>query len=240
MCFGRAGIGDVKGLSLGLGLSSQPVRAAAGGGGGPSFVSATGYVTGTSDVGSWTPFTGLDLSNCDMAVFILSRDGGVLTTGDTTASSGWARLNYSTSSGGAITSAIFYKVAPTASEELAITFDAAGEQASGILIRANGVDAAESAGDQGDSTNAAPPTLEEFDPPLDALAIAAATWDSVITASAGPSGYSNLTTQAASGVLGASTAIATKLIPALVAETPGAFTSDTEQWVAWTIALYLA
>lgn len=204
----------------------------------PTFVSATGYETGIVTVASWTPFTGLDLSNCDLAVFILSRDGGVLSSGDSTASSGW-QVNEDATSGGEVTSTVFYKVDPTASEELAITFDALGEQASGILVRVNGANTfASSSPATGSSTNADPAILEEFDPPVSALVIAVASWDNVITPSAAPSGYGNLTTQAASGAFGASTAIATKTIAALVSEDPAAFTSGAEQWAAWALGCY--
>jgi hypothetical protein len=236
--FGFTGLGGVNatpaGLSVPGGSPPPPPPPPA-----PTFVSSTAYVTAAANAANWTPFSALDLSNCAMAVFVVAVDGG---TGNvTTASSGWLGIG-TVMAGVIVKSNIFYKVGPTASETLLIDFDdtdATTEQGSGILIRLNGANSiiTGSTSNGIGSTNADPPS-KDAGAVRNHFWIAAAAWDGIITASAAPSTYTNLATQAASGASGASSAIATKSIDSSQVEDPGAFTSTTEQWIAWTIATY--
>jgi len=210
----------------------------------PTFVSATPYVTGTSDATTWTPFTGLDMSDCAMAIVVIAKDGtgnGEITVA-AGSTAGWTAFGTTQTSTAAVASRLFYRLAPTSSETLVIDWGSGSEtqQGSCIMVRLNGADTISSAGvATGSSIDANPPsrnsgTVRNY------LWLAGAAWDAIITPSAGPSTYDNFTVQAASGANGASCAIATKSIDASQTEDPGAFTSDTEQWVAWTIPVYKA
>lgn len=204
------------------------------GGPNPTHVSSTGFASPASNATSWTPFTALDLSNCNLAVLVISSDG---TPTLTTSSSGWVKLGQ-TSASASPTTAIFYKLSPTASETFALA-SSGSEQYSAVLVRVNnttnisgtGVGAAASA-------NADPPS-HNAGAARNHLWIAVGGWDDIITASGAPSGYSNLTTATAAGASGASSAAATKFLNAQT-EDPGGFTSASETWVTYTLSIWNA
>jgi len=90
----------------------------------------------------------------------------------------------------------------------------------------------------GSSGNSDPPILAIADGLAhDALWITSRSGDSTIVASAAPSGYANLQSRSAGGTTGASTNTAERNLNAS-AEDPGNFTSNFEQWVCWTLAIY--
>lgn len=118
------------------------------------------------------------------------------------------------------------------------------EQASWITYRISAANCIDCTSSNGNSTNSDPPnhtlTADETSPPPDVLWLASRHGDSTTTASAAPSGYSSLQTQAASGTGGASTNVAEKSVSGDYEEDPGTFTSNTEQWVCFTVAVYNA
>ncbi len=204
----------------------------------PSFVSATGYNGPNSNLNSWTPFTALDLSDCSIALFCFSSDAGTNPVVDGASTAGWTKYSH-TGGGTSVTGALFYKIAPTSSETLVISTSPVNETFSGILVRA-----ANAANLSATSTHTNTTASANADPPShdagavrDHLWIAFGSWDdisAVAAPTAAPSGYGNLTTRTGFGV---SSGIATKELNAQT-EDPGAFTSASEQWVTYTIALY--
>lgn len=204
------------------------------GGPNPTYVSSTGFVGSTSNATSWTPFSALDLSNCNLAVLIVSSDGGPTLT---TASSGWVKLNQ-TNATTTPAAVVFYKLSPTSSETFLLA-STATEQYSAVLVRVNNATNISGTGlGASASANANPPS-HNAGAGRNHLWIAAGSWDDIITASAAPAGYSNLTTAVAAGTAGASTAVATKFLNAQT-EDPGAFTSASETWVAYTLSIWNA
>jgi hypothetical protein len=111
------------------------------------------------------------------------------------------------------------------------------EQCSHFAIRISGhASAVAFASAGGNSTNADPPNVAITGAAQDVLFIAASCQDAQVVASAAPAGYSNLNTKTATNLAGASISIADKTANAS-SDNPGAFTSTTEQWVAWSLAI---
>lgn len=200
----------------------------------PTFLSATGYTGPASDATSWTPFTGLDISNCQMAVFVCSVDSNPTLS---TASSGWNAL--ASNAGLSVTQRVFYKVSPTASETLAIAASVGSQQFSGVLIRIlNGANIS------GTFSNSGNTAAADIDPPSHNagasrphLWIACGSWDGVVVASVEPSGFINLSSAASSGANGAGTSIATRE-ETIQTKDPGVFTSASEQYGVGTLAVW--
>lgn len=92
----------------------------------------------------------------------------------------------------------------------------------------------------GSSTNSNPGILGPVGTAGDYLVIASRHGDSTVVATAAPSGYTNLLTQAAGGTAGASTntAIKTRTMAAGDSEDPAVFTSASEQWACWTVGIF--
>lgn len=152
-----------------------------------------------------------------------------------TASAGWDKLgqaSYSTT----VTGAVFWKVA-TGSDALTVT-TSASEIATAIVYRLSAGWGLVGASANGSSVNADPPPLTPAGGAGDYLWLAGHCSDSTVVASAAPSGYGSLTTRVAASTGGASISAATKAATT-ASENPGAFTTASEQWVAWTLAVAL-
>lgn len=115
--------------------------------------------------------------------------------------------------------------------------DGVGQQASAITFRVSGHGSyAAVASAIGNSTNGDPPNGAISGSAQDCLFLAALCTDAQVVASAAPASYGNLTTKAATNANGASVSVADRNLNA-ASDNPGAFTSTTEQWVAFTIAI---
>ncbi len=163
----------------------------------------------------------------DLLIIVFSTDGVAditITAGD------WIELSQAQGSG--VSSGIFYKFA-TGSDTATVA--TGSEQTSHIVYRISGASMPYIAQTTGNSTNSDPPNLDTGTS-RNYLWLATATHDSTVVASAAPTNYSNLHTQAAAGTGGASTSTAERAATAS-SENPGTFTSNTEQWVSFTIAI---
>lgn len=163
----------------------------------------------------------------DLLIIVFSTDG----TADVSITAGdWIKLDQETGTG--VSSAVFYKFA-AGSDTATVT--TGSEQTSHIVFRISGASVPYIAQANGDSTNTNPPDLDTGTS-RNYLWIATATHDSTVVASAAPTNYATLTTQAAAGTAGASTSTAERSLTAS-SENPGTFTSSTEQWTSFTIAV---
>lgn len=174
----------------------------------------------------------------DMLVVVVAIDNATVPIVDHAYSGGqWLILGAAVSSS-AVTGILLAKIAEGGgADALRLQLDTI-EDGSAMCIRVTGHGSAIfSALTQASSTNADPPNVSITGSAQDLLLITAACWDSNITASAAPSGYGNLTSQASGGVSGASVGVADRAASASTGENPGAFTSSTEQWVAFSIAI---
>jgi hypothetical protein len=115
--------------------------------------------------------------------------------------------------------------------------DGSPQQASAITFRISGHGSyASVASAIGNSTNGDPPNVAITGSAQDCLFIAALCTDAQVIASAAPSSYGNLTTKTATNAAGASVSVADRNLNA-TSDNPGTFTSATEQWVAFSIAI---
>lgn len=137
---------------------------------------------------------------------------------------------------GTITSAIYWKIAE-GSDNLTIAHATTGKTASWVTYCVSGATGVSAIASTGNSTNSDPPNYATGLLDRNVLWIAAASRDSNVIASAAPSGYSSLVQIQAADVNGVSTDTA-YLATTSSTENPGTFTSTTEQWVAWTIAVF--
>ncbi|MFZ1721029.1 MAG: hypothetical protein WAU07_00835, partial [Microgenomates group bacterium] len=165
----------------------------------------------------------------DLLVIVFSTDGIAdvsIVAGD------WIKLDQEHEATNQITAAIFYKFA-TGSDTA--TVSTGSEQTSHIVYRISGASAPYVAQANGNSTNSNPANLDTG-VSRNYLWLATASHDSTVVASVAPTNFSNLHTQAAAGVNGASTSTAERALTAS-SEDPGTFTSSTEQWVSFTLAI---
>jgi hypothetical protein len=137
--------------------------------------------------------------------------------------------------GFSLASVVHWKVA-AGSDALTLISESL-EQCSHFAIRISGhASAVALASASGNSTNADPPNVAITGSAQDVLFIAASCQDAQVVATVAPAGYGNLTTKAATNAAGASISIADKTANA-TADNPGVFTTTTEQWIAWAIAI---
>jgi hypothetical protein len=166
----------------------------------------------------------------DLLLIVFSSDGAVRDC--SISSGGWVKLDEA-QNGTTVTGAVFYKIAEGADTATVTTSTA--EQSSHVVFRISGAGIPISASANGSSTNSNPPNLNTGIS-KNYLWIASRSGDSTVVATAAPTNYSNLQTQAAAGTSGASTNTAERSLAAS-SEDPGTFTSATEQWVSFTIAI---
>lgn len=118
-----------------------------------------------------------------------------------------------------------------------VAVESPAQQASAITFRISGHGSyAAVAVASGTSTNADPPNVAITGSAQDCLFIAAMCADAQVVASSAPSTYGSLTTRTATTSAGASVSVAEKAVNA-ASDNPGTFTSASEQWVAFTIAI---
>lgn len=166
----------------------------------------------------------------DLLVIVVTSDGSPtisITDG------GWTKLGQASNST-TVTQAIFYKVAE--GNDTAIVTTTASEQASYVIYRIKGSSGiVEGTSANGNSTNSNPPNY-------DAGSTATRLWlatrggDSTVVASAEPSGFSNMQTIIGRTSSGASTNTA-QINHTGSSLDPGTWTSGTEQWVSYTLAI---
>lgn len=166
----------------------------------------------------------------DLLIIVFSCDGGAQRM--SIADEGWIRLDRD-ANGANVASAVFYKFA-TGSDTATVS-TSASEQSSHVVLRISGAGVPYSAKSNGASTNSNPPSLN-MGTSRNHLWVATRSGDSTVVASAAPSSYGNLQTQAAAGTGGASTNTAERSV-AGSSEDPGTFTSANEQWVSFTIGI---
>jgi hypothetical protein len=166
----------------------------------------------------------------DLLLIIFSTDGSVRDC--SISSGGWVRLDEAQNAG-VVTGAVFYKFAEGGDTATVTTSSA--EQSSHVVLRISGGGVPISASANGSSTNSDPPNLDTGNN-KNYLWIVTRSGDSTVVATAAPANYTNLQTQAAAGTGGASTNTAERSLAA-ASENPGTFTSITEQWASFTIAI---
>lgn len=173
----------------------------------------------------------------DLLVVVLAVDNDVRPFVIDGAFSGknWQFIAPVTSSG-LVTGVVYWKVAE-GSDALRIQLGTGAEQSTAECIRITGHGSSVSiASAVGNSTNGDPPNGTISGSAQDVLVIAALCIDAAVVATVAPASYGNLTTQAG-GASGASVSIADRALSAVTSENPGAFTTTTEQWVAFTIII---
>ncbi len=154
----------------------------------------------------------------------------------TTSSTGWTRLNgigHSTF----VSSTVFWKRPGVTLTTLTVNLSIS-EEGSYVVLAVDGASPSEDpylAGIAASGTNTDPPNLTPSGGARDYLWIAARSNESTTVASAAPASFTNLTT-ATGGASGASTATSERELNA-ASLNPGAFTSATEDAIAWTIAI---
>lgn len=216
----------------------------------PSVVARATHVSATSNSTLYAPAPSLPGTAGDLLVAIVSSDGNPTLSAQPTDGNDWTKLGQA-SNGTAVTGAVFFKIAEQANfgtpffDDLAIS-SSGSEQFSSIFLRIAGsnlqIDGAHA---NGSSTNSNPPNLSSATDLLglidgsarDYLWIAARSGDSTVVATAAPASFSQLQTRAAAGTGGASTNTAERALNA-AAQDPGTFTSASEQWVSWTLAVW--
>ena len=173
----------------------------------------------------------------DLVIICFSVDASenpAVTTG-----TNWTRLDYLPSST-ACTGSVFYKVFTVNGPET-VVITTTTEQSSHICFKIRGHNPVTPiiycTSVAGDSTNADPPSHTPGYVTQDYLWIIYCAHDAQVVATACDANFSNLTTQAAAGSAGASTSVADRSYRVGTAYNPGAFTSNTEQCVAFTICI---
>jgi hypothetical protein len=211
----------------------------------PSVVARATHVSATTNSITYsTASATLNGSVGDLLIAVISADGNPTLTAASNAPFGadWTKLGQA-SNGTIATGAVFWKFANTATwgtnADLLNISASASEQFSAVLLRLSGTNLAlAGASANGSSTNSDPPNLAlPGGAAKDALWIATRSGDSTVVATAAPASFANLQSRAAGGTGGASTNTAERLLNASALD-PGTFTSASEQWVSWTLAVH--
>jgi hypothetical protein len=168
----------------------------------------------------------------ELIVVVFSCDGAV----DCTASVGWSRAGQR-SNGTAVTGAVFTKLSASPTADVLTVTTSTMQQASWVVLRVQDAAQVELASSDGSGTNSDPPLLTSPAGSIEHLWIAARCGDARVVATAAPNNFLNLTTATAQGSGGASTNTAEALAWGPSTD-PSAFTSASEQWVCFTLALY--
>lgn len=219
----------------------------------PALVSQTSYVPASSTT-TWTVFSGLDLSDCDLAVVVTLVMGTDRTMGvETGTTAGWAvdagraGLTSNPNTLGRVN--MFSRVAPSASEQLVVrnlpqtgSADSALSNMAAILFRINNANTATWTTANGPNFNSRPvnPPAHNTGAIRDALWIAAMGVNIATLPFAYPAGYSNTIYKAVSSAEEGSIAAAS-LAKNAQTEDPGIFTIPvgfSARWGAGTIACY--
>lgn len=165
----------------------------------------------------------------ELLLIVFSSD----TAPDTRIESGeWVKLDQATNLS-IVHGSIFYKIAQ-GSDTATVTTPSA-EQSTHVVYRISGAGIPYSASANGSSINSNPPNLNTGTT-RNYLWIATRSGDAQVVATVAPFNYTNMQTVTAAGIDGASTNTA-EYTHIDSSEDPGTFTSATEQWVSFTIAI---
>jgi hypothetical protein len=165
----------------------------------------------------------------DLLLVISSQDGSLSSL---TSSTGWKELGEQSNTN-IVSGAIFWKTA-TGGDTLTIT-SAVSVEASYIVYRIRNAGTPSGAVANSSGTNSNPPS-HTTDKVRNYLWIASRSGDSTVVATAVQTGYYGFISQAANTTSGASSNSSHIFLRATTTD-PGTFTSATEQWVSWTIAV---
>jgi hypothetical protein len=163
-------------------------------------------------------------------VVLFSCDGAPTCS---TTSTGWVKVGQASNTT-VVTGAVFEKIA-TGSDALTIN-TTSPEQSSHISARVSNAGTLYATSANGSSTNSNPPSLTPAGGSNDYLWLSTRSGDSTVLATVAPANFSHLQSLAAAGTSGASSNVAERPFTGTVLD-PGTFTSLTEQWVSWTIAI---
>jgi hypothetical protein len=212
----------------------------------PGTPTRTGYqqtVAGTS----WTAFTGVSIPDGSLALFVLALDGGTgsapTLSGLTGADTDWFPVTDRAISGSPITSQVFYwfnDTGASVNKSLAFAYTQS-ELASGILLvipRTTSGLALQVSGTGifANTSNPNPPLLD-IGFTRDVKWIAAVAVDSTVVPTVAPTGFSNLFTQTGVSTASASAATSEQDLAGSSLD-PSTFTSASEQYVVWTLAVW--
>ncbi len=191
--------------------------------------------TSAADTTSHSITMPADVAVGDIILVLFSVDGSPTISVNTGVSGSNWTLGTQASNSTVVKGVYAWKVAE-GSDVLTLT-TSASEQSSHIsyCIKNHG-SAVEGASANGSSTNSNPPSLTPSWGSADNLWIATRHGDSTVLATVPPSNFTSLYSEAASGTSGASTSSAHRKHTNSVLD-PGTFTSSTEQWVSFTIAV---
>lgn len=185
--------------------------------------------------GSWAPSDGDMILHCfGFGVNASLNDGTIFVSGGRN----WAST---------VCGCFYYRIFQTGDTDDTITMSVTGRRAyvtfvirptSGFELHAEFASATASSG------NADPPIVTPSGGTRDYLAVAMAAVDASSTPNltAGPSGYSGVTTSGPSGTVGGGTGVIVgadwKFLTGVSSENPGAFTNTSEQWTASTAMIW--
>jgi hypothetical protein len=189
----------------------------------------------TTNATSYAVTLPASVANGDLLVAVVSSDGNPTLS---TVSSGWSKLNQASNST-VVTGAIFYKWYTSTTVGTLTVNSTASEQYSGIVLQIRGAEVGQiisaPANGSGTNSNPGPITLPST---RDYLFVVTRSGDSTVVATVAPTNYSQLQSRAGGGTTGASTNTAEYSVNKGTQEDPGGFTSNTEQWVCWTLGFY--
>lgn len=170
----------------------------------------------------------------DLLVAIVATDGfPTLAINTGVSGTNWNQLTQATN-GNVVSSQVYWKIAE-GGDALTVTTDAS-EQSSHISYRIGGASTVSGTSANGSSSNSDPPLHTPAGGSKKYLWIATRAGDSTVLPTVAPADFIDLITQAATGTAGASIASAVRELEA-ASLNPGAFTSTSEQWVCFTIAV---
>lgn len=187
------------------------------------------YVSSTSDAGSFDLSGNMPsgISAGDLLLVSVACDQNPTVS----AGSDWTKMGQASNST-VVTGAIFWKFA-AGSDTITIT-TSSNQQISAVLLRISGGSTPTGSSANGSSTNSNPPSHTSGE--TSTLWIATRAGDSTVVATAAPASFGNLQTATAGGTSGASSNTAEQTTSNTTLN-PGTFTSNTEQWVSWTIGI---
>ena len=182
----------------------------------------------------------------DLLLVVIGVDGtqgyDTLTVNTASSGPGWAKLVQADATGGGPATAIFWKKmgAPGESNALVINSGAMDDESQHIVLRIpSGGTPTATATAVGNSANSNPPLHTPPGGAQDFLWITVHAADTTAQATVAPTLFSNLFTSTTVSGTGCSVATAERQLNAASLD-PGTFTSPTESWVAFTIAVPFA
>lgn len=240
-------------MRIGVGLGMTAPRGRAPAAPPPAIISETDYSLGQAGTGagSFTPFTGLDLSSADLALFIAVAQGtsapSVISVG-AGSTSGWTALDSTRGLLGNISAAggfarVFRRTSPSASETLELSGSATPQPSwRGVLLLFSDANAVAIAGvNRASGTNPNPPAID-MGAPHDALVLPALLTSAAGMPSLAPTDYTNLRSYSCQPPTGQNTGEGRIVLceRSLTAQTedPGAYTAASAYRCMFTVGVY--